>query len=1378
MKKMTLKKVVSLLCAIVLVVGLVPAAFADAAFTVSDATWTNVKEGYTTAPSATYTVTNTSDAEATYNFSLASGTDFTVSPASATVAAGSTASVTVTLGAEKTVNTYADTLTVTDGTNNVTKSISVDVEEHTYTISLTAGSEWPSAALAHGTYTAQEVIYTVKNTGTGSVEGLTAAVLNSSDFTVGELSKTALAPNEEAIVKVTFPAGKAIGEYEGILMVSGNHGAQAATNVAVSVKAASAMSVAIKNGAWSSSDLIAGKYQAQTVTYEISNTGAAALNNLKVTLSDVNPASSDCFTVSSVASTLAAGGKATFTVTFKDGLAAASYSAKVTVSATGADDVVINLAQTVKSKVSVTFKSAESSAELGKVEIASGGKASYTGTTPVKASTSTYTYTFAGWTTNAAAAVSNGNVANSALTIVDLSKQTFAVDTTLYAVFTKHVTYANSAYYLEGDCTSASGATLDEIKDSSTGQSLYYQLAYAVTQNLGTTTTLGKVVFGNSGGTTYGNLYVNSSKTATVGGRSFYFSYSALGDYPLSNVFFAPSSAYEGDFQIMYTAYDAYGNSVSGVMTIHANASGKGDINYDVSHDDTVTLSSADFAAYLASKMPYSTMSYVKFSAPSISMSSYYGSFYYNYGKLNQTQLSNYNLQSYSFYRTGSSYLLDNVTFVPGSYTGDYVVSVPFVIYTTVSSAYLTGTMTINVTDGGVIEYKVNHNGSVTFKSSDFTAMFAASYPTLQMKYVRFGTPSPGLNSYYGNMYYDYSSLYQTPITASSLSSYYFYANAYSTGAYGSSYLLDKLTFVPGSMTTDYTVTIPYIAYYDATRYVSGNVVIKVADGAGVEYTVSHKGKVTLNPADFEAYLKKSYSTASLRWVEFGNPNITLGSYYGNIYYNYGTTNQAAFSNTTLQAYEFYAAYAGYGDYPLSSLTFVPGSYSSDYTVSIPFTAYYSEAYYVTGVMNIKVTEGNLVGVDIVYNTKRSTAVSITAADIEKFFNETYPNVDLNYVVFDGVPSTGDFYYNYGAMGSYGVKSAVKLTNDNVKNYYFYNVPTSTSNYSLHELSYLPYGAGYTVTIPFTAYYNLNNYVSGTIAICVSEKAANEAYMVTTKNTAVAINAAYINSEVSTAASQTVSYIQFLTLPAATEGTLYYDYRSASSYNHKVTPESQYVYSAGTYLISKVSFVPATGFTGNVAIPYAAYNTYGNLLYVGEMSIGVVTTKYYYSDAPANAWYYKYVTELSDAKVVNGYPNGTFKPGNNVSYGEALKLILVATGYGEQPRVSAKHNWASGYLNKAVSLGIYTKAEAAKINLDASISRLEVARVAALAMKLSTASISSPFSDTTNGSVLALYQAGIIEGSFNTSGLRYFYPSNSIQRSEISAIIWRINNYS
>ena len=62
----------------------------------------------------------------------------------------------------------------------------------------------------------------------------------------------------------------------------------------------------------------------------------------------------------------------------------------------------------------------------------------------------------------------------------------------------------------------------------------------------------------------------------------------------------------------------------------------------------------------------------------------------------------------------------------------------------------------------------------------------------------------------------------------------------------------------------------------------------------------------------------------------------------------------------------------------------------------------------------------------------------------------------------------------------------------------------------------------------------------------------------------------------------------------------------------------------------------------------------------------------------ANAWHYKYVTERSDAGVVNGYPGGTFRPEGNVTYGETLKLILVAAGYGTQNRTSAAAHWASG----------------------------------------------------------------------------------------------------
>ena len=45
------------------------------------------------------------------------------------------------------------------------------------------------------------------------------------------------------------------------------------------------------------------------------------------------------------------------------------------------------------------------------------------------------------------------------------------------------------------------------------------------------------------------------------------------------------------------------------------------------------------------------------------------------------------------------------------------------------------------------------------------------------------------------------------------------------------------------------------------------------------------------------------------------------------------------------------------------------------------------------------------------------------------------------------------------------------------------------------------------------------------------------------------------------------------------------------------------------------------------------------------------------------------------------------------------------------------------------------------------------------------------------GAVLALYSAKIVEGSFNSSQERVYLPESNITRAELSAVIWRINNY-
>ena len=161
-----------------------------------------------------------------------------------------------------------------------------------------------------------------------------------------------------------------------------------------------------------------------------------------------------------------------------------------------------------------------------------------------------------------------------------------------------------------------------------------------------------------------------------------------------------------------------------------------------------------------------------------------------------------------------------------------------------------------------------------------------------------------------------------------------------------------------------------------------------------------------------------------------------------------------------------------------------------------------------------------------------------------------------------------------------------------------------------------------------------------------------------------------------------------------------------------------------------------------------------------------------YSDVPEGIWYYDYVTQLSQKGVVNGYPDGTFRPDGIVTWGEALKLILLAARYPETPQID--DHWASGYLLMAMSYGFLP--EGREYQLDRPITRLEVAQLAARALGLYNNLTESPFVDCFDSDVLALYGVGILEG-MEINGQLCFAGDQSLLRSQISAIIWRIETY-
>ena len=201
--------------------------------------------------------------------------------------------------------------------------------------------------------------------------------------------------------------------------------------------------------------------------------------------------------------------------------------------------------------------------------------------------------------------------------------------------------------------------------------------------------------------------------------------------------------------------------------------------------------------------------------------------------------------------------------------------------------------------------------------------------------------------------------------------------------------------------------------------------------------------------------------------------------------------------------------------------------------------------------------------------------------------------------------------------------------------------------------------------------------------------------------------------------------------------------------------------------------MPASGYTGSVEIPYVACNSTGTPVAAGKFCLGVVPSVKKFSDVTSTTWCYKYITELASAGVIDGYTDGTYKFNNTVTYGAALKLITLAAGHGEKAPTGS-HTF-SGYLSYAQQKGWITRSN---VNLSGTITRLQVAQLAANAMGLDISSLSSikPFTDTTDPYVQALNAAGIIEGYF-ANGTSTYKPGNTLTRGQLSAIVWRMRNY-
>ena len=722
-------------------------------------------------------------------------------------------------------------------------------------------------------------------------------------------------------------------------------------------------------------------------------------------------------------------------------------------------------------------------------------------------------------------------------------------------------------------------------------------------------------------------------------------------------------------------------------------------------------------------------------------------------------------------------YALDGLTFEANRRADSGTLRLKFEIYDADGKNYVYGTMDIKVGGGsgsskGDITYTVKAGEEVAFDDEDFVNAYDKAGGSGTLKYVVFEKPSSDYSNA-GTVYSRYGKRNATSFTRSELDDYKFY---YGDSDYGD-YDLDELSFVADKSFSD-SIEIAFTAYggrgSKENDSVSGTLKITSSKSASsskgdITYTVKAGEEVTFDDDDFEKIYENSSCTGSFKYVEFSRPDSAFNN-AGTLYSRYGKRNETAFTRSSLSSNKFYYGDSDYGDYDLDELSFVADKSFSG-SVELSFTAYGGTGtrtnQNVTGTLVI--ATGTSAGVsryvgNIRYNTTPSTALQINANDIARLFRKYTSGEALQYLTLTSVPATGSLYYNYYNTSKYG-SAQMPLTASTAGNVVFSYSPASASEYDLSELTYIPSGSNYCTSLGFTGYSSNGTTVSATILISVTASPVSEVYSVTTKGTSVNFPANSVYSAVASATGFGLSSIQLLELPASKAGVLY-----SGSYAADVT--TAYSYGDGTGSMSQLRFIPNSGFTGSVSIPYVALNSSGTAIGSGVVSIGVVDSVKKFTDISTSTWCYKYVTELASANVISGYSNGTFQEKNTITYGAALKLIMLAAGYGEQAP-TVKGSPFSGYLAKAKAAGLVS----GNPKLNGPITRLQIAQIAAKALKLSTTGLPSkkPFTDTNDVYVQALNAAGIIEGYFS-NGTSTYKPNNTLTRGQVSAIVWRMKN--
>lgn len=168
-----------------------------------------------------------------------------------------------------------------------------------------------------------------------------------------------------------------------------------------------------------------------------------------------------------------------------------------------------------------------------------------------------------------------------------------------------------------------------------------------------------------------------------------------------------------------------------------------------------------------------------------------------------------------------------------------------------------------------------------------------------------------------------------------------------------------------------------------------------------------------------------------------------------------------------------------------------------------------------------------------------------------------------------------------------------------------------------------------------------------------------------------------------------------------------------------------------------------------------------------------------FPDVPTTHGHFETINELAERNIVQGFPDGTFKPGQAVTRGQAAKMIAGILGLDtvnvENPNFTdIKTSFQYyGAIAALVDEGIIDGYEDGTYRPDATLTRGHMAKILTRAFKLEKDENVAPFTDIAlseyRNDIEALYDHGVTVGTTPTT----YSPRENVTRAQLASFIIR-----